>query len=346
MLLKDQIIKVKWNNANKKHYISKGYTFTALKDEFIVNPEDLPHASEVKVSVVCDNCGVVKIIRYADYYKAHEKNGVDFCSSCRNICAQITWNEKYGVSHPFKVKEIRDKSVATCQDRYGCDNPMQNDSIKEKSRNTSFERYGVYFPQQNEEVHKKMIDAIVNKYGVECVFASEQIKEKIKETIVEKYGVENIAQSEEVKQKIIETNMERYGVPCVMKNADVVRKGRETLASNGTCPTSKQQIVICDMVKDIYGNCELNYPCDKLSLDCFVNVDGILIDVEYDGWYWHKDKKEYDNKRNNYVLSQGYKILRIRSNYEMPTKQQIKEAIDSLINNNKDIVYIDLDIDV
>lgn len=40
--------------------------------------------------------------------------------------------------------------------------------------------------------------------------------------------------------------------------------------------------------------------------------EGEKIIVEYDGWYWHKDKLEKDFLITNTILENGYKIIRIR----------------------------------
>ena len=52
--------------------------------------------------------------------------------------------------------------------------------------------------------------------------------------------------------------------------------------------------------------------------------------------------QEYDNERNIYVAKNGYKIIRILSEGKMPTVAQLQNAIDDIVINNKDIVYIDI----
>ena len=88
------------------------------------------------------------------------------------------------------------------------------------------------------------------------------------------------------------------------------------------------------MIEEMYPNyyLELNYVLSSLFLDlCLFIDDGIKIDIEYDGSYWHKDSQK-DRRRDEFVKSQGFKILRIRSGHLLPTKEQLKEAIDKLIN--------------
>jgi very-short-patch-repair endonuclease len=82
------------------------------------------------------------------------------------------------------------------------------------------------------------------------------------------------------------------------------------------------------------------------SLDCFIEVEGIKIDVEYDGWYWHKNRREQDKRKNDFLIDRGYRVLRIRANRKAPTKEQIIKAVDYLVKDNHHLAYIDLDIDI
>lgn len=343
MLIENQKIEVSWNNANKKHYIERGYIFTKIGDKFLVSTDDLPKGSNIKVAVKCDHCGTVKQQAFSDYLRCHKKHNIDLCRRCCNVSAQLTWSAKYGVSHPMQTKEVKDKSKASCLRKYGCENPMQNKDVKKKASDTLFERYGVYHPLQNDDIHNKANQACIDKYGCACVFKSEEIKEKIKESCLQKYGVENATQSSLIQEKIRQTNLDKYGVPNPMQNKDIFEKMIHTLYKHGNCPTSSQQFAVYNMLKNIYGNCELNYPCYRFSLDCMVNINGVLIDCEYDGQFWHQDE-ERDRHRDEFVLDNGYKVLRIKGNYDIPTEEQLIQAVDYLVECNHDYICIELDI--
>ena len=191
----------------------------------------------------------------------------------------------------------------------------------------------------------KFADVCLEKYGVSNVFAREEVKEQIKETNKILYGHENIAHGS-LHYKVIETNMERYGVPYSTQAPEVITKMRQSLYKNGNVPSSKKEKEICQMLEDIYGSesCFPNYAYDRLNFDCLLVIDNIKIDVEYDGWYWHKDKQEEDKRRNYFLTRRGFKVLRIRSSEEMPTKEQIIEAVNILLSTDKKLMHIDLDI--
>lgn len=89
MLIPNQFVKVKWNGNNKQHYMSLGYTFTNLGDEFEIKCEDLSKYSKVEIKLLCDYCledNIKKeIIRpYYNYirYNTQSKINKDSCKSC------------------------------------------------------------------------------------------------------------------------------------------------------------------------------------------------------------------------------------------------------------------------
>ena len=112
---------------------------------------------------------------------------------------------------------------------------------------------------------------------------------------------------------------------------------------NGTCKTSEKQLLLNQMIIDLYGNSELNYPCDKVSLDCMTIVDGIKIDIEYDGWYWHKDKQEEDKRRDFFVESKVYKVIRfIAYENRLPTEEELRNAIHKITTTSRKFTKVKL----
>jgi hypothetical protein len=113
-------------------------------------------------------------------------------------------------------------------------------------------------------------------------------------------------------------------------------KQNQIMCDNGTVPTSQQQLKIFNMLAEYYGDnkCALNEPLSDLSLDCVVNVNGCKIDIEYDGAYWHQDQQK-DRRRDEFVKSNGYKVLRIKSDRMIPTIEEINQKIDILLQTNK-----------
>lgn len=317
MLVPNQLVEVVVGSHTFQHYKNLGYD-VHKGDTILVPPHELTKGSHAIVYVQCDICGRIYPLKYNSYNKSTEE--IDQCKDCSFKRMKQKCFEKYGNQHISAVPEIREKIKRTWINKYGTVHPLQNKEILAKLRQTNLEIYGVEYVGQNEEV-----------------------KKKIKNTCMDKYGVEHLFQSEEIQDKIRQTNLERYGFTSPMKNAEIASKVRESLTENGTGKVSKQQIQLHKMIKNKYPNAELNYPFSTCSLDIFVCINNIKIDVEYDGSYWHQDKQR-DIKRDKFLQSQGLKTLRIRSGHLIPTEQELFDAIDYLVNTEhhfKEIILPD-----
>ena len=156
-------------------------------------------------------------------------------------------------------------------------------------------------------------------------------------------GIKDLRTVKELNDKIAETNTAKYGGISPFASQEIRAKIKEQMYENGTCATSYKQLGLQDMLKAKYGNCELNFPCGESSLDCMIIVNDIRIDVEYDGWYWHKDREREDRNRDYFVKSCGYKVLRFFAYADrLPTDQELASAIEQLTTTNKKYIKIEL----
>lgn len=177
---------------------------------------------------------------------------------------------------------------------------------------------------------------MLERFGVRNAASIPNIREKIKASNRQKYGCDWAMQTSEVQAKSRQTMKEKYGVEHALQVPEFYKKVLSTKFQNGTNPTSKPQFAVYEILLKNYGNCKLEVPCGNCSLDCVVDIEGTKIDVEYDGMFWHQDKQR-DIRRNNFVQSQGYKVLRIKGAKKdpIPTFEQIDEQINKLLNGYK-----------
>lgn len=289
-----------------------------------------------------------------------EKYGVEYVGQAEFVKEKMkqTNLEKYGVEYASQSQEIKDKMKQTCFEKYGVENTSQLDWVKNKMKQTNLERYGKEYYSQTDEYIEKINNTCLEKYGAEWYFTSEdfqekrkdfdidyeKIVEKCKQTCVERYGVESPFESEIVKEKIKQTCLEKYGVPYAIMNEDVFCKMLDSKTNNQTNRTSKQEQKCCSLIKQVFGEeyCQPSFRESKYTLDCKLEKDGIKVDIEYDGWYWHKQNQDYDKDRNDYMLNKGYNVIRIISNGKMPTKTQLLNAFNSFVKDYTQIIYIDL----
>ena len=299
------------------------YDFNSV---FKVKIEDLPESSKIKIQYKCDNCGKIFTTTYHMWIHSKYKELGDLCKNC--------------------ARQI--KFPKAMKDKYGATNPSNVQSIIEKRTKTNLEKYGNEWAIASTEVRKAILHSIQDRYRVDNPMKSEEIKRKAIATNNKKYGGNSSTCSEEIKEKIRKTCLEKYGVPCCLQADEVKKKIRKTLHENGTVPSSKAERKLCDLLKEIYGknNCIPSYPEGNLSFDCLLKINGNLIDVEYDGIYWHKDRGQIDAARNAVLMNKGYRIIRIKGNNndDMPTKEQIIQAVDYLVKDNHHLIFIDMNV--
>lgn len=191
----------------------------------------------------------------------------------------------------------------------------------------------------------KREDSFIKKYGVSSPGASLICRERAKKTMVKTYGHEYAMQTRLGQNKFKCTMQEKYGADNPSRCPELVAKARFSMFVNDTIPSSKPENEMVSMLVKLYGaeNCIQGYPVDKVNLDCLLIVNEIKIDVEYDGIYWHRNRKDYDRKRNHWLISKGYKVLRILGNTknELPTLERLKAEVDYLLDNHN-LGYIDM----
>ena len=309
MLVPNQIVEVKIVRTNIKYYRNIGYDVKYF-DIITIPVEQLSTGSRVSVQVSCDICYKIYSKPYKRYIKQHTY-GLDTCNKCKNIKAKKTCLDKYGVENVFQVNEFQEKCKQTCMERYGCEYISQTDIWKKECKKTMIERYGN-----------------ANAMNVP------ELKEKQQNSIYEHYGVYNPLQSDEIKEKVFTTNLIKYGYKSALQNKEVKEKQMQTFYQNSTTPTSSQQLKLYDIIKQKYLDAKLNYPFSNCSLDIFIDISDIKIDIEYDGSYWHQNQQA-DIKRDKFLQSRGFKVLRIRSGHKLPAEEEIFTAINELATTNR-----------
>ena len=193
---------------------------------------------------------------------------------------------------------------------------------------------------------KKSAETNMIKYGSSTPFKSLEIRNKIDKVFIEKYGVKRPSQLDWVKEKVKQTNLERFGVERPAQSVEIREKMFKTMSDNNNIPISSMQIKLFNLLDEIYGADKVknNVPYSGLTMDCLLVLGENKIDIEYDGWYWHKDRQEQDKRRNYFLIRRGFKVLRIRSERDFPSKEEIQEKINELLTSEKKLLYIDLDI--
>jgi hypothetical protein len=98
---------------------------------------------------------------------------------------------------------------------------------------------------------------------------------------------------------------------------------------------SKPQRELCEMLGG-----DLNHPFGRYSIDIALRVHSMPIAIEYDAWYWHAGRGENDAQREEELTSAGWRVLRVKSNTQLPTHEQLDAALDRLLMGERQVEIV------
>lgn len=226
-----------------------------------------------------------------------------------------------------------------------CDLCLKNFSRKHESHVTTNIRFGMDICGEctkTEEIEKlikeKRKQTNLIKYGATSPAKNPQVKEKTKNFFKEKYGCHPM-KIKEIKEKFLKTVNEKYGGNSPLCDKKVLEKAKNTLYEENLIPVSSQQKKVYEILKELYPNdlVELNFKFSNIFFDIFLKIGNVSMDIEYDGKYWHtgKDREKYDRRRDEFVKSNGIKIMRIKGKHKIPKVEELIFGIEELKNSKR-----------
>ena len=290
--------------------------------------------SHLLVDVSCDYCGILLTVPYKRYnlsikdvckYSCSRKE----CSSekIKDVCMR-----KYGVSNPFKLESVKDKSKITLLERFGVEHQMYLDETKNKIKNTCNIRYGVDSYNKTNSSKESIKKTNIEKYGVDHPLKSEIIKSKLKETNIKKYGASNYKKSEKSKVNT-KIGSDLAYINYIGSNISLFRCNKShnfEINSYIYSQRSSRNLNLCticypigdqksikekellEFIKDNYSGDIISGYRDGLEIDIY--LPELKIGFEFNGLYWHSEKykdKNYHLNKTNHFKEKGIRIIHI-----------------------------------
>jgi len=294
MILIDKI-EIKVTNKNVGYYIDLGYNINS-GDIVSINVNDLPRTSKHKIDVSCDNCKQEYQISYFSYLR-NIKNDIYHCKHCSGVRSKETFLERYGVDHPLKLEEFKEKSKRTNLERYGVEYSILNEKIKDKARKTIKEKYGSDEYMSTEDFREKSKITLNNNYGVDYPLQNEEIKLKVENTCLERYSSKSPLGSNFIKEKITNTKRKRYDDEFY-NNREQYKK--TCLEKFGFENPMQNEIVKQKLTNIIFEKYGVNYPAQNEKIYKKMITKGLYILKYKDSNLYYQGKYEFDFLNNYY----------------------------------------------
>lgn len=306
---------------------------------------------------ICANCG-----KPIEESKITSKGIRKYC--CRQCAGsdpkrreqyKQTCIEKYGVDHPFKVKEINQKKLDTFQRKYGGNAPICDPSIKAKMKETNQAKYGCDFPFESKNIQNKVKQTVLEKYGVDNPAKSDVIIEKRSKTAREnnyehyKQMVHHLHHVELLSTKQQFNNDVVLTFKCEKCGHQWTRE--RCVAQLAICPkcinnfsTSTGEFELLQFIKSVYDGEIVTHNRSILEgnqeLDIYLPEKQLAF--EYNGNWWHNelycDSKYHINKTQQ-CRQKGIRLIHIFEYQWIYKRQQIKNIIRSSLGIFDKVVY-------
>ena len=275
-MIKSEVVKIKVKGCRKVEYF-KSLGYLPEGEYFHIKVEDLNSGSRELIDTICDFCFLESKVTYKEYLRNIGQCGKFACSKkCGSQKSKETNIEKFGVDHPLKLQEFREKQSKTNLEKYGVEFLQQSSDIREKSKKSYLKNFGVDHISQLEE----------NRQRAKNWISSDEFKVKSKKTLFGNYGVQNPSQSKEIQDKIKSNNLYKWGFEYPMQSDTIKGKLKDILISKYSVDNitkfegfrkdkfkiAKDSNYIC-----YEGNGICNFQCDKsLNHEFIITTDVYL----------------------------------------------------------------------
>lgn len=250
-----------------------------------------------------------------DYYdKFYKKENEGICPVCGKSTKFIRFVEGYRVFCSSKCAanylETIEKRKATNFKKIDVCFPLQNESIKNKTKNTILEKYGIENPSQIQDVKDKKIKTTLEHYGVINPFNIDRVKEHCREKAKIKGKHKNFYfkkyRSYYKTGTIIDFNDGLITIHCNNCNntstmsqhlffVRLKRKHESCLICNKlTSPVSYKEKELYSIISENYNGLIIRNNRKIIppqELDFY--LPEINLAIEFNGTYWHADKRFY-----------------------------------------------------
>ena len=184
-------------------------------------------------------------------------------------------------------------------------------------------RFNTTIAMKDPERRRKLREANIGRVSSEE--SRKKISEKLKGRIPWNKGL-----TKETDSRLMKSSEKQ-------KNSEFMKIHKEWMLNGGAAymnsfikNPSKQELKLKEIVKELYPNCEPQYPVFNYALDIALIEDKIAI--EYDGWY-HFDCQEhidYFKNRQERIENEGWKFVRYTMFQKFPTKEQVENDINNV----------------
>lgn len=257
--------------------------------------------------------------------------------------------KKYGVDHPLKSQEIRERQLDTIEKKWGKRHALQNKELQDKRRKTCEDRH-----QTLNFLHGENAKATnLERYGSEIPMRNQTVADKVSKGVIETKTAALVEKLASFKIEVIEIDSSYCSYKCVVCGKETSRMTRQyvNIATRlGETPCQKcnpknsfRSGFENEIFEFVQANTELEIHTNRKYIkgrEVDIIIPELKLAIDCNGVYWHSElyrpgKHHIEKKKT--IESQGYKFVQIwEDDWRSPFKNEIiKSRIINLLGSSQ-----------
>ena len=281
---------------------------------------------------ICELPECTNIVTYSKWTHKWNRFCSRKCANRHNALSSIekrnaTCIERYGVTHPQVLTEIKNKTKASNELKYGA-HPSALASTQSKIRETTQNRYGVDNASQSQYVKDKKLNTSLIKFGKHY----SQIH-LVDESVSKMHDIEWIIEQNKIKplsRIATDIGCSKSVLFKIMNNA-----GEDYKRFTGYSTYEEELVEFLDKLPNLKYTRHDRVVLGGKELDVVIHSHKLAI--ELNGIYWHTENKGKDRKyhlnKTNICADAGIRLIQITDD-EWINKRHIVESRISVMTGN------------
>lgn len=231
-------------------------------------PKNLMHRVYIILHGAPPVCSQGNPLQFNTYIKGY-RAGCIVGNKCKCVAQKRmegqsrTLQQKYGVSNPYQIPDVKDKIRKINKQKYGVEYPAQSAAIQEKMEKSRKLRT----PEQIKASKSKAIETSLQNWGVEHHLKDKEQQEKIKKSNTERWGVEYPLQVEQFRDKMKRTRaIKQQEINSTTKTTVLERYGVSGVSQIQLSDTAKNILFNEENFKQYVANKERRAVCNELDI--------------------------------------------------------------------------------
>lgn len=251
----------------------------------------------------------------------------------------VTSIERYGVDHPLKSQQIRERQLDAIEKKWGKRHALQNEELQNKRKKTCMDKHLSLDFLHSEKAKNTNLE----RYGNEVPMRSREVADKVSKGMIEVKSNKLIEKLKSFDIEISKLDHQYCSYKCIKCGTESNKATRQyvnTITKLGQTPCTKcnpQNSFRSGFENEIFefvqSNIDLEIHTNRKYIkgrEVDIIIPQLKLAIDCNGVYWHSEiyrPGKHHLEKKKAIESQGYKFIQIwEDDWRSPLKNEIVKS--------------------